>query len=162
MKEKVTAAVVIINSRGDILGCHATGRPDYTGFDFPKGIVEKGESHIDGALRELREETGIILKREDLIDCGQHSHNKEKDIHIFMYQTEQMPDINKLVCSTYFEIRNNRRAPLIDDEQNNDTVKLPEVNKYEIIPKTEREKFNRVLQNKFELIDSINENNYIL
>ena len=148
MKQKVTAAVVIINSRGDILGCHATGRPDKSGWDFPKGLVEAGETHAEGALRELREETGIELTADVLLDAGRHPHNKEKDIHLFLYKTEEMPDPETLRCSTYFNVC---------DRQTGEVLRTcPECNGYEIIPKSERWKFNKVLANKFDIIDAFN------
>ena len=59
-----------------------------------------------------------------------------------MCQTETFPLIECLKCSTYFEWEGKQ---------------LPEVNGYEIIPKKERYKFNNVLQNKFEIIDKINQ-----
>ena len=140
--KKITAAVVIINSKGDILGCHGTNRTG-GGFDFPKGCLEDGESPRDAAIRELQEETGIVLDGNFLIDCGEHPHNREKRIHIFLYKTEEFPDPDILWCSTYFELNGKM---------------LPEVNGYEIIPKEKRqEKFNKVLLNKFEMIDKANE-----
>ena len=45
--KKVTAAIVIIDKYGNILGCHATGKPKGMGYDFPKGLVEEGESDKD-------------------------------------------------------------------------------------------------------------------
>ena len=141
MKQRVTAAIVIINSKGDILGCHATGKGHSTGFDFPKGLVEPGESHITAALRELYEETNLRLGESSLIDAGVHPHNKEKDIHIFIHKTEQMPDPAALVCNSFYELNGKQ---------------YPECDFFEIIQKSEREKFNRVLQNKFDIIDSIN------
>lgn len=137
----MTCAVVIINKNGDILGCHGTGKPNGEGYDFPKGCADLGESDLQAALRELKEETGIIMSNEELIDCGVYKHNKEKNIHIFMCQTETFPLIEKLKCSTYFTFNGKE---------------FPEVNGYEIIPKKERHKFNRVLQNKFEIIDKYN------
>ena len=142
MKKRVTAAVVIINRQGDILGCHGTGKPRESGFDFPKGLVEDNETDIYGALRELREETGIELDASRLIDAGVHKHNKEKDIHLFIYRTDKMPDISLLVCRSFFSVREKE---------------YPEVDFFEIIPKTGRNKFNKVLWNKFEIIDEINE-----
>jgi 8-oxo-dGTP pyrophosphatase MutT (NUDIX family) len=142
--KKVTAAVVIINKNGDILGCHGTGKPQDTGFDFPKGLVEDGERSVEAALRELREETGYILKEEDLFDVGEYPHNKEKNIHIFLhrvYKDEEMPDISQLKCQSFFEFKGKE---------------YPEVDYFEIIPKSDRNKFNKVLQNKFEIIDFFN------
>ena len=142
MKKKVTAAVVIINKDGDILGCHGTGKPRESGFDFPKGLVEENETDIQGALRELIEETGLVLSESDLLDCGVHKHNKEKDIHLFIYRTDKMPDISLLVCRSFFSVGEKE---------------YPEVDFFEIISKSSRSKFNKVLWNKFEIIDEINE-----
>jgi 8-oxo-dGTP pyrophosphatase MutT (NUDIX family) len=149
MKNKVTAAVVIINRDGDILGCHGTGKPKDSGFDFPKGLVEPGETDVQAALRELYEETGIdTVLESDLIDCGIHHHNKEKDIHIFLLKTDEMPDVSTLVCKSTFEICN-RVTGEVERE-------CPECNFFEIISKEDRKKFNRVLQDKFEIIDVFN------
>ena len=141
MKKRITAAVVIINKDGDILGCHGTGKPRESGFDFPKGLVEENETDIQGALRELREETGLVLSESDLLDCGVHKHNKEKDIHIFLHRTDDMPLIWSLECNSFFSIGEKQ---------------FPEVDFFEIIGKGNRDKFNKVLWNKFEIIDSFN------
>src|SRR5688572_10167464 len=37
-------------------------------WDLPKGHVDPGESEVQYALRELREETGILLADVELID----------------------------------------------------------------------------------------------
>lgn len=140
--KKITAAVVLINAIGSILGCHGTGKPKDQGFDFPKGLVEENETDIEAALRELREETDITLCKDDLIDCGIHPHNKEKNIHIFLFKINEFPDVKYLKCKSYFELNGKN---------------IPEVDYFEIIPREERHKFNKVLQNKFELIDKANE-----
>lgn len=137
--KKTTCAVVIINSSGDILGCHSCNRPTY---DFPKGCVEPDESDIDAAVRELKEETGIDVDKEILIDCGTYNHNREKYIHIFLKQVSDFPDLNSLYCTTYFEMYGKQ---------------FPEVDGYKIIKKEERDLFNQVLQNKFDIIDKFNQ-----
>ena len=138
--KKVTSAIVIIDRDGNILGCHATGKPKGTGYDFPKGLVEEGESDRDAAIRELWEETDITLKHpERLIDCGVHPHNREKVIHIFLYQTDYLPGPWK--CNSFFELNGH---------------KIPEVDSYMVISKKQRGMFNKVLQDKFEIIDSFN------
>ena len=141
--KKVTAAVVIINSSGDILGCKVTGKNTY---DFPKGCVDDGECDIDAAFRELYEETGIRVMAPEtygnIIDCGVHNHNREKNIHIFLWRTESFPDLSALECVSCFE---------------RDGKMIPEVNGYKIISKSERNLFNRILWDKFPLIDKTNE-----
>lgn len=137
--KKITAAVVMIDDNHNILGCHGTGKPAGYGFDFPKGEVDKGETDIDAAVRELREETGYIISKDDLIDIGIYPHNKKKDIHIFLYKTKGIPDPTHLKCSSFFELNGKQ---------------IPEVDYYEIISKNDRKKFNMVLQNKFDIIDS--------
>ena len=139
--KKITAAIVIINPRGDILGCHGTGKPHNMGFDFPKGFVEPDETDMEAALRELREETSLVLDDDQLIDCGVYPHNKEKNIHLFIHRTEIIPDPNNLVCQSFF---------ILNDKE------YPECDFFEIIPKEDRNKFNKVLWNKFEIIDKFN------
>lgn len=38
------------------------------GYDFPGGHLELGEDHIDGLIREVKEETGFIVKPTKVID----------------------------------------------------------------------------------------------
>jgi 8-oxo-dGTP pyrophosphatase MutT (NUDIX family) len=56
----ITSGVFLIDNRDKILMVHPTNhRWDVWGI--PKGVIEIGESSIDGALRELQEETDIDL-----------------------------------------------------------------------------------------------------
>lgn len=145
MKKIVTAAIVMIDKDGNILAGHATGRKMDTGWDFPKGCVDKNEPHIHAAVREMREETGINLwdiKDAQILDLGIFPHNKEKDIHIYLYQVDNFPNLDELKCTSYFEL---------------DGKQIPEVNAFKIISKEERHLFNKVLHNKFEIIDKYNE-----
>lgn len=136
--KKITAAVVMIDKDGNILGCHGTGKPKNYGFDFPKGEVDDGERDIDAAIRELHEETSIILSRDNLVDIGVYPHNKKKDIHLFLCKANELPNPKYLKCTSFFELNGKQ---------------IPEVDFYEIISKENRNKFNMVLQNKFEIID---------
>ncbi len=60
----------------------------YPGISFPGGHVEKGESMIECAIREVKEETGLEV--EGLIPCGvvHWSHKTTDRRYIcFMYKT---------------------------------------------------------------------------
>jgi len=60
--EKSAGAIVFRKEEGKIyyLLLHYPGfRGDRTHWDFPKGQIEKGESMVDTAKREVKEETGI-------------------------------------------------------------------------------------------------------
>ena len=51
----------------------------WLGWEFPKGGIEKNETGKDAVLRELREETGLKLKKfSDLSDIrGKFEYNEE-------------------------------------------------------------------------------------
>lgn len=60
----------------------------YPGISFPGGHVEKGESIVDCAIREVKEETGLDIA--DLKLCGvvHWTHiNKDNRYICFMYKT---------------------------------------------------------------------------
>jgi len=42
-------------------------RPRYDDWSLPKGKLDKGETFLEGALREVEEETGIVAKKPRLI-----------------------------------------------------------------------------------------------
>ncbi|MEW5943937.1 MAG: bis(5'-nucleosyl)-tetraphosphatase [Pseudomonadota bacterium] len=53
-----SAGVVVVRRRGDdwrYLLLRA-----YRNWDFPKGLVEAGETPLEAAIREVREETGLV------------------------------------------------------------------------------------------------------
>ena len=140
--KKITCGIVIINKDGDILACHPNGNKKDMDYDIPKGCAEEDEEDIQAALRELNEETSIILKESNLIDCGVYPHNKTKNIHIYLYKTEKFPILEDLKCTSLCTKWGG--------------YQVPEVNYYSIIKKNERNKFMRVLQNKFDIIDKFN------
>ena len=60
----------------------------WKGLSFPGGHVDEGESFVDSAIREIKEETGLDIK--NLKSCGTFhwSNNKTFDRYIvFLYNT---------------------------------------------------------------------------
>ena len=64
---KKNTAGVAIKWENNILVVHPTNASWHNNaFGIPKGGIESGEEEIDAAIRELREETGIIIRPHDL------------------------------------------------------------------------------------------------
>ena len=56
---ELTTACLIYNEDNYLLQ-HRT-RGDWTGYTFPGGHVEPGESIVDSVIREIKEETGLTI-----------------------------------------------------------------------------------------------------
>ncbi len=76
----VSCGVVLLDSDGRVLLAHA---PATTHWDIPKGQGEPGETAQQAALRELAEETGIVLDPARLVDLGLFAYRRDKDLHLF-------------------------------------------------------------------------------
>jgi len=62
-------------------------------WSLPGGGVRHGEAPLDGAIREVYEETGIRLKPAQLTDCGSHTgHNNDKHHYRYQLYTVTLPD----------------------------------------------------------------------
>jgi len=107
--KKVSAGVIITDFK-DILIGHTTGMGKYHSYDIFKGWVWFNiENHKSAALRELKEESGIILKPTDLLDLGTFKYRSNKDLHLFLYKSTNVKkefDIKKLSCSSIVPIIN--------------------------------------------------------
>lgn len=51
-------AAIVTSERGVLVGKRTDGRPPWT---FIAGVIEFGESSADAAIREVREETGLVV-----------------------------------------------------------------------------------------------------
>ena len=56
--EAISCGGVVI-FRGKVLVLYKNIKNKYEGWVLPKGTVEEGEEHIETALREVREESGV-------------------------------------------------------------------------------------------------------
>ena len=56
---EATSCGGVVIYRGKILALYKSYKNRYEGWVLPKGTVEKGETHIQTALREVREEADV-------------------------------------------------------------------------------------------------------
>jgi ADP-ribose pyrophosphatase YjhB (NUDIX family) len=61
---KTSAGLVIIFDK-KILLVHPTNAPWFGSYSIPKGEIKEGESLLDTAIRETKEEIGVEFKKED-------------------------------------------------------------------------------------------------
>ncbi|MFA5585543.1 MAG: NUDIX hydrolase [Saccharofermentanales bacterium] len=60
-----SAGLLVIHNNKMLL-VHPTNAPWYGTYSIPKGKLEKGETYIDAAIRETKEETGIKIKLNEI------------------------------------------------------------------------------------------------
>ena len=74
----IRAAGGVVLREGRVLLVH---RPEYDDWTLPKGKLDEGESWEEGALREVREETGLVCELGDEVGATRYvdgrGHNKE-------------------------------------------------------------------------------------
>lgn len=62
--------------------------PDWPGITFPGGHIEREESFVDSVIREVMEETGLVVSNLKLCGMKQWTHKEGKYRYIvFFYKT---------------------------------------------------------------------------
>ena len=120
-----TCGFIIVDANEDVLLCHTTN--SYNNWDIPKGIAEDGEDHLDAAIRELYEETGIVIDdRSRIEDYGQHEYIKGKDLHLYLVHIDSVP-LSHLMCSSMVRNSIGPDFPEVDDYR---MISIPNVTKF--------------------------------
>jgi len=99
----VSCGVVLLDPHGRVLLAHAT---ETSHWDIPKGHGEEGEAPLVTALREMVEETGIVIAAERLKDLGLFVYRRDKDLHLFAARAhDDELDLTGCVCTSMFPRR---------------------------------------------------------
>lgn len=121
MKERCACGIILEDPRGWLL-CHPTNGGNR--WDLPKGNAEIGEDHLVAALRELKEETGVVLNDEwltEIVDVGRFSYQDHRDLHLYYFKVDEIYT-KSMFCESMVE---NPRGP-----------NFPEMDAFAVFPKS--------------------------
>lgn len=127
MPKQISAGFIIFDrDTGAILATHPTGRPlgkplhggGYEmSYDIPKGHIEEGETPMQAATRELREETGFAIPEGvDIYEIGRVPYQANKALWLFSAVVPNMQEeIHKMKCNSFFKDSFGNTKPETDD-----------------------------------------------
>jgi 8-oxo-dGTP pyrophosphatase MutT (NUDIX family) len=96
----VSCGTLVVNAQGEVLLCHVTNTAKW---DIPKGMLDPGETTLGAAMRELREEAGIVFAPERFEDLGGFAYRRDKRLHLYRVRVEdELGDLSQLVCTSFF------------------------------------------------------------
>lgn len=129
--KEVSSGVLIVTKNNEVLCCHSTGKRFEDGtYDLPKGHIDEGETALEAAVREVREETSLRLDKGKLKDLGEFPYSSKKNLHLFWYEVDDI-DIHDLECTSYFEMYGKKQ---------------PEVNGFKLTPLSDLSPFFKIIQ----------------
>ena len=106
-----THGILLLAESAELLLCHSTGNRFW---DIPKGLADEGESSVAAAVREAREECGIVIDPVVLHPLGRFAYRPEKDLELHAALIERI-DAATCVCTSTFVDRFGRTRPEMDD-----------------------------------------------
>lgn len=96
----VSCGTLVVNGAGQLLLCHVTNTAKW---DIPKGMQDPGESTLQAAMRELREEAGIAFDAARFEDLGGFAYRRDKRLHLYRVRAgDELGALAHLVCTSFF------------------------------------------------------------
>ena len=109
-RKPVSCGLIVTDGCRLLLG-HASRSPRW---DIPKGLANPDEPLLSAALRELREETGLQARSEALQPLGVHAYLRNKDLALFAWRLEVLPDPAGLLCASMVQLPGGGNMPELD------------------------------------------------
>lgn len=99
-KFTVSCGTLVLDSEGRLLLCHVTNT---AAWDIPKGMRDPGETTLEAAVRELREEAGVVFETGRFQDLGEFEYRRDKRLHLYRVDAgDELGDLSGLACTSYF------------------------------------------------------------
>jgi putative (di)nucleoside polyphosphate hydrolase len=99
-KHTVSCGTLVVSRAGRLLLCHVTHTAKW---DIPKGMQDPGETTLEAAVRELREETGLAFGPERFEDLGSFDYRRDKRLHLYRVDAgDELSALDHLVCTSFF------------------------------------------------------------
>ena len=108
--KRLSCGIIVVNAAHEVLLCHATGTSHW---DIPKGGMDPGETPLETALRETREESGLVFAAADVQELGGYRYRRNKSLHLFAGLTERF-DLARCRCSSHYADGWGRMRPEMD------------------------------------------------
>lgn len=101
--QSISCGTLVVNGRSQLLLCHITHTAKW---DIPKGLLDPGETPLQGAMRELHEEAGLSFAIDRFVDLGTFDYRRDKRLHLFRVDVgDDLPTLEHLSCSSFFAHR---------------------------------------------------------
>jgi 8-oxo-dGTP pyrophosphatase MutT (NUDIX family) len=96
----VSCGTLVVDATGRLLLGHVTHTPRW---DIPKGLLDPGETTLEAAMRELREEMGLEFPPEAFRELGRFDYRRDKVLHLYRVDVgATLPDLAHLTCTSMY------------------------------------------------------------
>ena len=109
--ETRTSCGVLVTDGVQVRLGHASRSPRW---DIPKGLAHPGEPFVTAAVRELKEETGLLATPDVLRPLGTHVYLRDKDLALFAWLVDVLPDPAVLQCVSLVKLPGGKSMPELD------------------------------------------------
>ena len=87
---ELTNMCMICDGKGNVLVQDKKNNSDWCGWNFPGGHIEKNEYVTPSVIREIQEETGLLIENPKLCGIKEfHKSNNGKRYIVFLYIAEK-------------------------------------------------------------------------